>query len=105
LSGSPTALGPGENLLTSSFFFRLNENYGLRAYHAFDASTGALVEQDYSIFRDLRSWTAALTFQYRNGPGLPNDFTVSVSFWLKAYPRAGHGTEASQDPEASLPYY
>jgi hypothetical protein len=105
LSGSPTALGPGENLITSSILFRLNENWGLRAYHYFNASTGTLQEQDYAIFRDMRSWTAALTFQFRNGPGTPQDFTVAVSFWLKAYPKAGRGTESGQVPEAGLPYY
>ncbi|MGD0262125.1 MAG: LPS assembly protein LptD [Verrucomicrobiota bacterium] len=93
LSGSPTALGPGENLLTSSFLFRLSENWGLRAYHYFDVSTGYLREQDYAIFRDMRSWTAALTFQVRSGPGTPQDLTVAFSFWLKAYPKAGRGTE------------
>jgi hypothetical protein len=85
--------------------FRLNENWGLRAYHYFNASTGTLQEQDYAIFRDMRSWTAALTFQFRNGPGTPQDFTVAVSFWLKAYPKAGRGTESGQVPEAGLPYY
>ena len=78
-SGSPTALGPGENVITSSFLFRLNENWGLRMYHYFDASTGTLREQDYAIYRDLRSWTAALTFMLRNSPGVPQDFTVESS--------------------------
>jgi LPS-assembly protein len=98
-SGSPTALGPGENVITSSFLFRLNENWGLRAYHYFDASSGTLREQDYAIYRDMRSWTAALTFILRNSPGVPQDFTVAVTFWLKAFPKAGHG------PETGQPYY
>jgi hypothetical protein len=94
----PTALGPGENLFTSSFLYRLNENWGLRTAHYFDASTGSLREQDYAIIRDLRSWTAALTFRVLNNPGLPQDFTVAFTFWPKAYPKAGHG------PETGLSY-
>ena len=93
-SPSPTALGPGESVFTSSFQFRLNENWGLRMLHYYDAGSGALREQDYAIFRDLRSWTAALTFRFRNGPGAPEDFTVAISFWLKAYPQTGRGPEA-----------
>jgi LPS-assembly protein len=95
-SSSPTALGPGENVLTSSFLVRLNENWGLRTAHYFDASTGSLREQDYAIVRDLRSWTAALTFRVRKDPGTPEDFTVALSLWLKAYPKSGHGPEAMQ---------
>ena len=99
LRTSPTALGLGNNLFTSSFYFRLNENWGLRTSHWFDARTGTLQEQDYAIYRDLRSWTAALTFMFRNSPGAPEDFTVAVTFWLKAYPKSGHG------PEAGIPYF
>ena len=95
-STSPTSLGPGDNVFSSSFLFRLNENWGLRAYHYFDASTGTLREQDYAIYRDMRSWTAALTFQFRNSPGVPDDFTVAFTFWLKAYPKAGRGPETGQ---------
>lgn len=95
-SSSPTALGPGESVFTSSILFRLNENWGLRASHYFDANTGDLREQDYAIFRDLRSWTAALTFRFRNSPGSQEDFTVALTFWLKAYPQSGRGPEAGQ---------
>jgi hypothetical protein len=64
--------------------------------HYFDANTGDLREQDYAIFRDLRSWTAALTFRFRNSPGSPEDFTVAFTVWLKAYPQSGHGPETGQ---------
>jgi len=95
-SASPIALGPGENLFTSSFLFRLNENWGLRMAHWFDARTGRLQEQDYAIYRDLRSWTAALTFRLRDSPGAPEDFTVALTLWLKAFPQSGHGPEVGQ---------
>jgi LPS-assembly protein len=95
-SSSPTALGPGESVFTSSILFRLNENWGLRASHYFDANTGDLRQQDYAIYRDLRSWTAALTFRFRNSPGSQEDFTVALTLWLKAYPQSGRGPEAGQ---------
>ena len=94
LSDSPTALGVGNNLFTSTMLFRLNENWGFRAFHMFEARTGTMQEQDYSIYRDLRSWTAALTFRVRNGTGSgPSDFTVAFTFSLKASPRYGRGSE------------
>ena len=61
-SNSPTALGEGNNLFTSTILLRLNENWGLRASHRFEARTGTMQEQAYAIYRDMRSWTAALTF-------------------------------------------
>jgi hypothetical protein len=99
LSASPTALGPGNNLFTSSFMFRLNENWGLRTVHWFEARTGTMQEQDYSLYRDMRSWTGALTFLVRNNPGSRQDFTVAFTFWLKAYPQGGRG------PDLGQPYY
>jgi lipopolysaccharide assembly outer membrane protein LptD (OstA) len=93
LSTSPIALGPGDNLYTSSVLLHLNENWGLRATHWFDAETGVMREQDYSIYRDFRSWTGALTFMVRKNPGQAQDFTVAFTFWLKSFPQAGLGQE------------
>jgi LPS-assembly protein len=89
-----TGLGQGNNLITSSMYYRVNENWGLRATHHFEARNGRMQEQFYSIYRDLRSWTAALTFRLRdNGTG-PEDFTVAFTFSLKAHPRFGLGSDS-----------
>ncbi len=98
-SDNPDALGTGNNLFNTTFQFRFNENWGVRVTEWFEARTGTLQEQDYAIYRDLRSWTGALTFRVLNSPGTPQDFTVAFSFWLKAYPKTGHGNETGQ------PYY
>ena len=103
LSTSPTSLGVGNNLFTSSFYFRLNENWGLRTSHWFEARTGTLQEQDYAIYRDLRSWTAALTFQFRNSPGAPEDFTVALTFWLKAYPKPATDPRRGCSTDIAIP--
>ena len=92
-SPSPTALGLGNNLFTSTIFYRMNENWGFRAAHRFDAADGRLEEQDYSIYRDLRSWTAALTFRLRQSSIGQDDYTVAFTFSLKAFPRFGLGTD------------
>jgi hypothetical protein len=93
LSDSPTALGVGNNLFTSTMLFRLNENWAFRAAQRFEARTGTMQDQSYTIYRDMRSWTAALTIRMRNGGNSPNDFTVAFTFSLKATPRYGRATE------------
>jgi LPS-assembly protein len=87
-SNTPTSLGTGFSVVSSTLFYRLNENWGFRASHYFDAGNGRLQEQSYSVYRDLRSWTAALSFLVRQRRiGGPEDFSVAFTFSLKAFPR------------------
>jgi len=87
-------LGPGtsgENYITSTLFYRLNDNWGFRATDNFDAQHGRLQDQFYSLYRDFRSWTGALTFRITdNGTG-PEDFGVAFTFSLKARPKLSLG--------------
>jgi LPS-assembly protein len=93
LSASPTALGEGNNLITSSMFYRLNENWGFRATHNFDARSGRMEEQYYTVYRDFRSWTAAITGGVRdNGIG-QLDYGIAFSFSLKAMPHFALGSD------------
>ena len=96
LSGSPTALGPGNNLFLSTIYYRLNQNWGLRASHRFSAVDGTMQEQDYTIYRDMRSWTAALTFRVLNNVNGQQDFGVAFTFSLKAAPRFGMGADSGR---------
>ena len=92
-SPSPLALGEGNNLVTSSLFLRLNENWGLRSSHRFNVRDGRLEEQSYSVYRDLRSWTAAITFRWLENRTGPDDFSVAFTLSLKAHPRYPLGTD------------
>jgi lipopolysaccharide assembly outer membrane protein LptD (OstA) len=83
---SQTGLGEGNALLMNTIYLRLNEDWGLRTSHYYDARTSRLEEQAYTIFRDLRSWTAALTFHVRENPVGPQDLSVTFTFSLKAFP-------------------
>jgi LPS-assembly protein len=77
----------GDNLISSTMFFRVNDNWGFRATHDFNAMDGRLQDQFYTVYRDLRSWTGALTFRVTdNGTG-KEDFTIAFSFSIKAHPR------------------
>ena len=84
----PGFVDSGDDVITSTLFYRLNDNWGLRATHYFNADTGKLQEQYYSLYRDMRSWTAALTFRLiDNGSGQPLDYGFAFSISLKAHPR------------------
>jgi lipopolysaccharide assembly outer membrane protein LptD (OstA) len=91
LSGSPDALGPGNNLISGVMYFRLNENWALRTSHHFEAQTGELQEQNYTVYRDFRNWTAGLTCRFRQSI---DDFTIAFTFSLKAAPKFGVGGDA-----------
>ncbi len=94
-SPSPTALGQGANVFTSALFFRLNENWSTRMVQHYDVSSGRMQEQYYSVYRDLRSWTAALTGGVRdnNGNGA-NDYSLVFTFSFKARPKYGVGGDS-----------
>ena len=93
LTGLPTALGLGNNIITSSLFYRLNENWGFRASHHFDALNGRMQEQYYTLYRDLRCWTVAVTGGVRDNGSGPKDFNVALSFSLKALPHGKLGSD------------
>ncbi len=78
----------GDDVISGSFFYRINDNWGLRTTQYYNAETGRLQEQFYSLYRDMRSWTAALTLRViNNGSGQPLDVGVALSVSLKAMPR------------------
>jgi lipopolysaccharide assembly outer membrane protein LptD (OstA) len=90
-TGLPTELGEGNDLITSVLYFKLNENWGFRTAHRYDVRNDFMQEQAYSIYRDMRSWTAALTLRYRETLDRRDDLTVAFTFSLKAFPRRGLG--------------
>ena len=84
-------------------FYRLNENWGLRATQHFEARDGRMEEQFYTLYRDFRSWTGALTFRVREDITGRRDYTAAFTFSLKAQPRYGVGGDAVK-PEQLLGY-
>jgi len=88
-------VSPDENnFIVSTFYYKLNENWGLRVAHTFNATDGRLQDQDYTIMRDLRSWTGALTFRVQNNLGSSADFTVAFAFSFKAVPSSRLGDDS-----------
>jgi len=89
--------------LTSTFFYRLNENWGFRMSHQYAVQQNWMQEQFYSIYRDFRNWTAALTVRLRDNQDSPDDVTFAFTFSLKAAPKYGVGQDAV-NPASLLGY-
>ncbi len=81
--------GAGNNLLYSSLYWRFSQNWGARAVHYFEGRDGRMEEQAYSLYRDFRAWTSALTFRLRDQRVGGDDWSITLSFSLKAFPRFG----------------
>ncbi|HAB16748.1 MAG TPA: LPS assembly protein LptD [Verrucomicrobiota bacterium] len=76
------------SLFWSSLGFRLNENWSVRMSQQYEARTGTIEAQNYTLARDFRSWVGAITVRILdNGPN-GVDWTVGVAFQLKAAPNA-----------------
>jgi len=83
----------GDNLIRSTMFFRVNDNWGFRTEHDFNAMDGLLQDQFYTVYRDLRSWTGALTFRVTDNGSGPENFTVAFTFSIKAHPHQKLGSD------------
>ena len=90
---APGYAWPENNYISSTFFYRLDDNWGLRATHNYSAETGRLQQQYYTLYRDLRSWTAALTFRVEDNVGGTQDFTIAFALSLKASPSTHVGED------------
>jgi hypothetical protein len=89
--------GLGNNLVTTRLTWKLSENWALRVSHALELRDGTLEEQYYTVYRDLRSFTGALTLRWRADRGnQPDDFTIGASISLKAFPLFRPGTDAER---------
>lgn len=91
-------LGPdsGNNLIYGTFYYRLNEDWAFRASQRYEARDGTLEEQQYTVYRDFRSWTGAVTFRIRDNRDGPTDYGVAVTFSLKAVPRFKLGDDRNK---------
>jgi LPS-assembly protein len=102
-SAAPTAWGEGDDVVSSTFYFKLNENWGLRASHYINLQAGELQEQSYSLYHDFRSWTGALSFRAQERANGETDYTVAFVFTIKGLPLYDLG-EDTIDYNAFLDY-
>jgi LPS-assembly protein len=69
-------------------YYRLNDNWGVALQEQYEATTGILEQQRYSIYRDLTSWVASLGAVIRDNEGV-KEYGVLLTFTLKAFPKFG----------------
>ena len=79
----------GNDLLFSSLYFRFDQNWGLRLAHYYNLADRLFQHQYYSLYRDLRSFTAALTLGITEDVGGKLDYGVALTLSSKAFPRYG----------------
>jgi LPS-assembly protein len=86
----------GQNLILANLYYRLNENWAFNIREQFESRDGTLEEQNYSIYRDFRSWVGSLTVRLRNSRQQTDDFTIAFTLSLKAFPRFDVGTDSNE---------
>ena len=69
-------------------YYRINDNWGVGAQEQYEATTGLLEQQRYSIYRDLSSWVASFGGVIRDNKGV-KEYGVIFTMTLKAFPKFG----------------
>jgi LPS-assembly protein len=95
-SGAFFGTNVGNSLLFSSLYLRINPNWAARATHHYDAREQFLQSQAYTLYRDFRSWTVALTFRVLNNQGGDLDYGGAITFSSKAFPRFQLGDDVNK---------
>ena len=81
-----SAVFSDSNQATLDLFYRLNEHWQFEGQEQFEATTGHLQNQVYTIYRDLDAWQLGLTYsdsEYNN----ESNHTIYFSLTLKAFPK------------------
>jgi LPS-assembly protein len=69
-------------------YYRIDDNWGVGVQEQYEAATGLLEQQRYSIYRDLSSWVASFGGVIRDNKGV-KEYGVIFTVTLKAFPKFG----------------
>jgi LPS-assembly protein len=86
LNGNP--FFQDSSLFVVGGYCRLNDNWGVGVQEQYEAQTGLLEEQRYSIYRDLSSWVASFGGIIRDNNGV-KQYGLLFTVTLKAFPKLG----------------
>ncbi|HEX8680383.1 MAG TPA: hypothetical protein VF683_10510, partial [Chthoniobacterales bacterium] len=89
---------PDSSLYTYGAYYRIDDNWSVGGGARYEATTGILEEQRYTIYRDLTSWVASVGAVVRDNGGV-KDYGVLISFTLKALPKLSF--DFNYDPGAA----
>ncbi|MDQ3198195.1 MAG: hypothetical protein M3Q46_03235 [Verrucomicrobiota bacterium] len=76
------------SLFTVGGYYRINDNWGVSFLEQYEANTNLVLQQRYSVYRDLTSWVASLGAIVQNNGGV-KEYGVLLTFTLKAFPKVG----------------
>jgi LPS-assembly protein len=74
------------NQANIDMFYRINEHWQFEGQEQFEAATGRLQLQQYTIYRDLDAWQMAMTYSDSEYNNKANQ-TIYFSLTLKAFPK------------------
>ena len=86
LNGNP--FFQNSSLFVVGGYYRLNDNWGVGVQEQYEATTGLLEEQRYSVYRDLSSWVASFGGVIRDNSGV-KEYGLLFTITLKAFPKFG----------------
>jgi LPS-assembly protein len=86
LNGNP--FFQDSSLFVVGGYYRLNDNWGIGVQEQYEATTGLLEEQRYSIYRDLTAWVASFGGVIRDNSGV-KEYGLLFTITLKAFPKFG----------------
>jgi lipopolysaccharide export system protein LptA len=86
LNGNP--FFQDSSLFVVGGYYRVNENWGVGVQEQYEAATGLLEEQRYSVYRDLTSWVASFGGVIRDNSGV-KEYGLLFTVTLKAFPKFG----------------
>ena len=86
LNGNP--FFQNSSLYVVGGFYRLDDNWGVGFQEQYEATTGILEQQRYSVYRDLTNWVASFGAVIRDNAGV-KEYGVLLTFTLKAFPKFG----------------
>jgi LPS-assembly protein len=95
LNGNP--FFQDSSLFVFGGYCRINDNWGVGVQEQYEAATGLLEQQRYSIYRDLTSWVASLGGVIRDNKGV-KEYGILFTVTLKAFPKFGF--DLNFDPSA-----
>lgn len=86
LNGNP--FFQDSSLFVFGGYCRLNDNWGVGVQEQYEAETGLLEEQRYSVYRDLSAWVASFGGIIRDNNGV-KEYGLLFTVTLKAFPKFG----------------
>ena len=86
LNGNP--FFQDSSLFVVGGYWRLSDNWGVGVQEQYEATSGLLEEQRYSVYRDLTSWVASFGGVIRDNSGV-REYGLLFTITLKAFPKFG----------------